>query len=72
MNSVALTGRLCANPELKHSTKGTAICNFRLAVNRGKDEADFLNCVAFEKTAELVAQYCDKGSHIGVEGRVKF
>jgi len=73
INTVVLTGRLCADPELKHSGKGTAIANFRLAVDRnGKDEgADFFTCVAFEKTAELVCKFCDKGSLVGVEGRLQ-
>lgn len=72
INTVVLTGRLCAAPELKHTTKGTAVANFRLAVDRNaKDETDFFTCVAFEKTAELITQYCDKGAQIGVEGRLQ-
>ena len=63
-------------PELRHTGSGIAVASFTVAINRPvkKDahpEADFINCVAWDKTAELVAQYFDKGSRIGVEGRIQ-
>jgi single-strand DNA-binding protein len=77
INSVVLVGRLANDPELRYTPTGTPIANFRLAVDRGrKDESgesqtDWLNIVAFTKTAELVAQYLDKGALVGIEGRIQ-
>ena len=77
INSVNLTGRLTRDPELRVSQSGIAIGNFTLAVNRtftdrnGERQADFINCVAFKKTAELLKQYVSKGSQIGVTGRLQ-
>ena len=53
MNNVVLIGRLTKDPELKYSQAGKAYCRFTVAVNRefNKDEADFINCLAFNKTA---------------------
>lgn len=77
INSVNLTGRLTRDPELRVSQSDIAIGNFTLAVNRnftdrnGERQADFINCVAFKKTAELLKQYVSKGSQIGVTGRLQ-
>lgn len=73
MNLVVLTGRLTRDPELKYSASGTAYCRFSLAVNRAfqKDQTDFINCVAFGKTAELVGEYLRKGRLAGVQGRIQ-
>ena len=74
MNNVTLVGRLTKDVELKGSKNGdTVIANFTLAVNRGgKDQgADFISCVAFNKTADLMEQYVGKGSQIGIQGRIQ-
>lgn len=77
MNRVTLVGRLTKNPELRHTNTGTAVLNFTLAVNRqfknqdGVREADFINMVAWRKTAELINEYLSKGSQIGVDGRIQ-
>lgn len=74
MNSVNLIGRLTKEPELRFgSGSGTALCRFTLAVNRTfkKDEADFINCIAFGKTAETISQYVTKGRQIGVTGEIR-
>lgn len=72
MNLVVLTGRLTRDPELKYGQSGSAYCRFTLAVNRvNKDEVDFINCVAFGKTAELVGEYLRKGKMTGLQGRVQ-
>lgn len=68
MNSVNLIGRLTANPELKYFESGKVIARFSLAVNRTKDESDFFEVEAWEKTAEVIGQYCTKGSQVGVSG----
>lgn len=77
MNKVLLIGRLTKDPELRYSQSGTAIANFTLAVNRqftnqdGQREADFINCVAWSKAAEFVAQYFKKGQQMALEGRLQ-
>ena len=71
MNNVFLTGRLTADPNLYFTPgKGTAICRFRLAVQRPfkKDETDFINCIAFGKNAENIAHYLTKGRKIAING----
>ena len=60
MNKVVLIGRTTKSPELRYAPgTGTAVCRFTLVVNRPykKDETDFINCVAFGKIAETIAQY---------------
>jgi single-strand DNA-binding protein len=77
MNKVVLIGRLTKDPELKFTPgAGTAVTTLTLAVDRrikkeGQAEADFINCVAFGKTAEIIAQYLNKGRLIGVSGWIR-
>src|SRR5699024_486013 len=74
-NNVTLIGRLTKAIDIKATNSGTTVGNFTLAVNRtfGKkeQEADFITCVAFNKTAEIISQYTDKGSQIAVVGRIQ-
>ncbi len=72
MNSVTLLGRLTRDPELKFSQSGKAFCKFSIAVQRDfkKDEADFINCTAWDKRAEAIAEYLRKGRRIAVQGRL--
>ncbi|MEG2457286.1 MAG: single-stranded DNA-binding protein [Bacilli bacterium] len=77
MNKVALIGRITKDLELKVTGSGLATLRFSLAINRivknkdGKYDADFINCVAFGKTAEIISKYCFKGSQIAIEGRIQ-
>lgn len=77
MNTVALSGRIVNDPAMTYTPSGTAVTKFRLAVERnakgegGEKQTDFLDIVTFQKTAEMVAQYLDKGAMIGVEGRIQ-
>ena len=77
LNRVVLTGRMVADPELKYTGSGIAVSNFSIAVNRtfknqqGERETDFINIVAWRKTAELVGQYSGKGKLVGVDGRLQ-
>lgn len=73
MNIVILTGRLTANPELRHTQQGTACTSFNLAVDRASkdDAADFPTIVAWRETAEFINQYMHKGSKIVVRGEVR-
>lgn len=73
MNIIVLTGRLTRDPELKYGQSGNAYCKFSLAVNKPfkKDEVDFINCVSFGKTAELIGEYVRKGHKLGVQGQLQ-
>lgn len=73
LNVVALQGNLTRDAELKHTTSGTAICEFSLAVNNwfGKDHASFFNVTIFGKQAESVQQYLMKGKPVEITGKVK-
>ena len=70
MNSVNMTGRLCADPELRRTQSGTACCSFTLAVKRPKvkDVTDFHNFVVWQQGAEYLSQYAHKGDLVGVTG----
>lgn len=77
MNRICLIGRLVADPQLRYSSSGTAVTTFRIAVDRpftaknGKKETDFIDCLAFRKLAEVVANNLNKGRLVGVEGRLQ-
>ena len=74
MNKVVLVGRLTKDPELRYAAgSGIPTSKFTVAVNRQgkKDEADFINCVAFNKPAELIAQYFVKGRQIAISGSIR-
>lgn len=75
MNKVVLIGRLVADPETRQTQAGGTFARYRVAVDRqrGKDgqrEADFINCVAFGKSAEFASKYLSKGTKIAIEGRI--
>lgn len=75
MNSINLIGRLTAAPEMsEYGKKGDMkeIAKWTLAVDRmGSEEADFIRCTAFGKTAEFAGDYLKKGQRVGVSGRVQ-
>lgn len=77
INNVVLVGRLTKDVDLRYTSNGTAVSSFTVAVNRqftsqsGEREADFINCVAWRKTAETLANFTKKGSLVGVEGRIQ-
>jgi single-stranded DNA-binding protein 3 len=75
MNKVTLMGRLTKNPETRYTPNNTVYTTFTLAVNRiyGKDiqEADFINIIAWNKTAEIVSTYLTKGNLIALAGRIQ-
>ena len=74
INKVVLLGRLTKDPELRYAAgSGTAVCRFTVAINRQfkKDETDFINCVAFGKTGETIAQYITKGRQVAVTGSIR-
>ncbi len=84
MNNVTLLGRLTRDPELKYTQSGTAVTRITVAVDRGLSKekrqaaqannqptADFINCTAWGKTAELISNYFSKGNQIGIVGRIQ-
>lgn len=76
INRVVLVGRLTRDVELKKTPNGASVVSFTIACNRrskqeGQPDADFINCVAWNRTADLMSQYLNKGALIGVEGRIQ-
>lgn len=73
MNNVTLIGNISRDLELRYSASQTAVLKFSVAVSRRKKEdgADFINCIAFGKTAENMEKFCHKGSKVGVKGRIQ-
>ena len=77
MNRVILVGRITKDPELRTSPNNVSFTAFSIAVNRiapapnGEREADFINCVAFNKQAENLCRFIKKGGQIGVEGKLQ-
>lgn len=84
MNCVSLIGRLTKDVDLRTTKSGTSVAGFILAVDKGlskqkRDEAeqagrptaDFISCQAWGMTADLLSQYCGKGSKIALEGRIQ-
>lgn len=70
MNVTMLTGRIAKDIVLKKTLNGTSVVGFTLAVYRQKEGADFIPCVAYNQTAELIDKYLIKGSHIAITGRI--
>lgn len=75
INRVVLVGRITKDSDLRKTQSGTSVVSFTIACNRrvpsqGQD-ADFINCVAWNKTAEFMAQYVRKGALLGLEGRIQ-
>lgn len=70
MNNISITGRLTADPELKQTTSGVAVCSFTLAVKRPHvaDAVDFINVNTWRQSAVYISSYAHKGSIIAVCG----
>lgn len=76
MNKATLCGRLTAKPELRYTGSNTPYARFTLAVNRPKQpdkeqEADFINCIAWRNTGEVLSKYLDKGQQLLIIGRIQ-
>lgn len=74
MNKVILMGRLTADPTITRTNSQSAVAKFHTAVNRmyqrdGEQQADFISCTAFGKTAEFIEKYITKGTKVVIEGR---
>ena len=73
INKVILMGRLTRDPEMRHTNSGTPVTTFSIAIDNGYGEnqrTDFVNCLAWNKTAEFVTKYFTKGKMIIVIGRI--
>lgn len=77
LNRVVIVGRLTKDPDLRYTPNGVAVANFTVAANRpfknqqGEYEADFINCVAWRRQAENLANFMGKGNLVGVDGRIQ-
>lgn len=77
MNKVFLIGNITKDIELRQSNSGKFVVEFSVAINNGKDQqgnelpADFVNCTAWNKTAEVLSKYATKGTKVGIEGAMK-
>ena len=73
LNKEILGGRLTADPELKQTPQGVSVTSFSVAVNRrGKEQqTDFINCVAWRQTAEIICKFFRKGSSICIVGNIQ-
>lgn len=71
VNQVILLGRLTRDPEERSTASGKTVVNFSIAVDRGNDETDFFEITAWEKLAELVVKYLEKGRQVLVQGRLR-
>lgn len=71
INNVNLCGRFTKDVEILMTTSGKKVARFSLAVQRNKDEVDFINCQAWEKTAELLENYTRKGDRINIQGSIR-
>lgn len=79
LNRVTIIGRLTRDPELKYIQSGSAVANFSIATNKiytttsgdKKEEVSYFDCVAWGKMGEILAEYCQKGRRIAIEGRLQ-
>ena len=76
MNKIILKGRITRDPEVKTTQTGTPYCRLSIAVNRsypreGEPEADFFNCVAWQKTADFLGKYFRKGQEMLLTGEMQ-
>ena len=70
MNSFIGIGNLTKEPEIRYTNNNLKVATITIAINR-KEEADFIDCVAFDKKADIIEQYLHKGNKVAVEGRLQ-
>lgn len=71
MNSVTISGRLTSDVEVRKTQSGLSVASFTVAVQKDKEHADFINCVAWRQSADFLGQYSHKGDMVGVMGRLQ-
>lgn len=74
LNRICIQGRMTKDPELRYTNSGKAVTSFTLAVDRDRKDGgvDYVDCTAWDKTAEFAVQYFGKGSQAVVDGRLQF
>lgn len=70
MNYIAVKGRLTADPTIRRTNTGKAVCSFGVACDRDKEHTDFFECVAWEQVAENIAKFFAKGRAIIIQGKL--
>ena len=74
INSIILVGRIVNNLELRTTSNNNSVCQFTIAINEGygdKERTDFIDCVAWNKRAEMICKYCNKGVKVAVTGKLQ-
>lgn len=74
MNSFNGIGRIVNNLELRSTNNNNSVCQFTIAINEGygdKERTDFIDCVAWNKRAESICKYCNKGVKVAIEGKLQ-
>lgn len=76
-NYISMIGRLANSPEMRHTSDGTAVVHFRIANNRGqkdgeKVDANFFNCQAWGRVADVIVENLEKGMKIFIEGYLSY
>lgn len=70
MNSFVGIGNLTREPEIRYTNNNLKVAQITIAINR-KEEVDYIDCVAFDKKADIIEQYLHKGNRVAVEGRLQ-
>lgn len=71
MNSATISGRLTADVEVRKTQSGLSVASFTVAVQKDKEHADFIDCVAWRQSADFLGQFTHKGDMVGVMGRLQ-
>ena len=71
MNSATISGRLTSDVEVRKTQSGLSVASFTVAVQKDKEHADFINCVAWRQSADFLGQFTHKGDMVGVMGRLQ-
>jgi single-strand DNA-binding protein len=70
LNSFVGIGNLTREPEIRYTNNNLKVAQITIAINR-KEEVDYIDCVAFDKKADIIEQYLHKGNRVAVEGRLQ-
>ena len=72
MNNIAiLYGRFVADPEIRMTTSNKQVASFTVAISRSKDKVDYIDCVAWETTAQLICRFGAKGGRVNIIGQLE-
>ena len=71
LNKITIIGRLTKDPEMKVAGNNKNVTRFQIANNQSKEKVNFIFCIAWDKTAEIINQYCKKGKQVAIEGKLQ-